>query len=247
MKIRSILATTSSLLAIAGLLHATPLGVNTDPGGSAWNRGDANTAFASFDSFSSFSFANQTTGFATGGFATISFSQATELGSPATSQGAGVYDDVQAQTPGTDVLYSGARQPAFSVDGTTSFTAYGVVLQVKRAMSTSDSFETELVVTLNGLVPDSMKTVTGSGDSTSTLGTWAVTTYYWNSSISDGVTSYDIDISNMVPHRGYDSITLDVGPTPVPEPSTYAIAAVLIAFVGFRVYKTRRNRGAVRA
>jgi len=49
-----------------------------------------------------------------------------------------------------------------------------------------------------------------------------VTTYYWNSKIAGGITSYNIDIANPNPHRAYDAITVDVGPTPVPEPGTYA-------------------------
>jgi len=153
------LLVTAAVLALAGSAHATPLGLNTDPGSSGWNRGDANSAYAVFDNYSAFSFSNVTTGFATGGFATISWGQATTLsGNPGIDQGAGVYTNVSDNTPGTDVLYAGNRPPVFSIDGATSFTAYGVAIQVKRAMSTV-SLSGELVITLNGLTPDSFQTV----------------------------------------------------------------------------------------
>ncbi len=220
----SVLALAASVtLGMASAAQATPLGLNTNPAG--WNRGDADTAYAVWDTFDSFEPSNAGAG-NTAGFSSVALTQSTPLAAPGPIpwQGEGVYDHLDDRTAGDDLIYTGGRGAAFSLVADTSFEIGSVYLQVKRSGSTSDDFETTVFPTLNGISADSFATTVGSGDTNSDEGNYTVTTWSWsNSLVAEGITNLTLAF-NVPTHRGVDAIVIDTAA--VPEPASLGLLAV---------------------
>lgn len=222
-------AIAATLATAAHTVTATPLGVSTDPMGSAWDRGDANTAFGIWDTFSSYSFTNLAANSGSG-FSTLGLTQSVTLtGNPGTDQGAGVYDSFSgfSGTAGDDLIYNGNRNTDFSIDGSTAFAIKGFTLQVKQAV-TQDSLGGIVTPTLNGIAADGFFTNSGTGDSTGSPGDYSVTTWYWGDSLAaTSITSFTLDVTPTSTRTAFDGFIIDAGPVAaVPEPGTIALLAI---------------------
>ncbi len=218
-----------SLLAVTTAAHATPLGLSSDPMGDAWDRGDANTAFGTWDHFASYTFSNLAADSASG-FASLGLDQSTTLtGNPGSDQGAGTYDSFAgfSGSPGTDLLYNGNRNTNFSVDGTTAFAIKGFTLQVKQTLSQA-SLGGSVTPTLNGIAADGFTTTSGTGDTTSPGGDYSVTTWNWGDSLAaTSSTTFTLAITPTSTRTAFDSIVVDAGPVAaVPEPGVVALLAL---------------------
>jgi hypothetical protein len=251
MKIHALLATTS-LLAITSLAHATGNGLNTDPLGAGWNRGDANSGYMQWDSFPTFVISDDAPD-ASFGVGTPLLDQSSASGNP--MFGAGLYTVLQGTpTPSNgDVIFQGNSTLLFTLTGSTTFAIQKLTLQMKRPGNVGGLAANFLpTISIDGGAPIAFNgtpsTITGSGDGSSDSGNYSVTTWTWDASIASNTTAGTLTInipSNGNITRGIDFIAADFGGvTPVPEPSTYAMALALVAFVGFRVYKSRQNRKA---
>jgi hypothetical protein len=226
----AVLATTSA--------HATSLGFDPDPAGSAWDRLDANTGFAIWDTFpnlasplnTQINFSNDAPDLFSG-ITNPLLSQPTVA--TVTNQGVGIYD-VSSGTPSTgatgDVLFGGNNTVNFLFGGSVSFTIYGVVLQVKRAGSTggfgAGYLDPRLTIAgagITSVAADAVSTTSGSGDTSGDNGTYSITTYYWNASLAGntGNSTFTINIDKTGFQRALDGFALDVGNVAVvPEPAT---------------------------
>src|SRR5262245_10745897 len=131
-KLRLILAFTF-FTGLSGAAQATPLGFSTDPAGAAWDRGDANTGLAVYDSFPSFTSTDDGPASFVGFTSTLLGQSNTLTGSAMTDQGAGVYDNVTTAVVGTDVLLTGGRAATFTATIDAPFTIKQFILQIKRA------------------------------------------------------------------------------------------------------------------
>lgn len=136
--------TTTQRLACAALMMtlvthtaiATSVGFNLDPAGSAWDRLGAGTGFAFWDRFPSLTYS----GYA----AESSFGITNPVASQSNSnfsvvnQGVGLYDILSSTSAASngDVFFPGGNAASFTLEGSVSFTIYGVVLQVKRPGNT---------------------------------------------------------------------------------------------------------------
>jgi hypothetical protein len=238
--------TTTRALAASFLLasaaHATSLGISSDPMGAAWDRGDADTAFGSWDTFSSYSFSNLAAN-SGGGFTILGLNQSiTTTGNPGADQGAGIYNTFSgfSGTPGTDLIYNGARNTNFSVTGTTPFAIKGFTLQVKQAV-TQASLGGLVLPTLNGIAADGFTTDSGTGDTTSSTGDYSVTTWYWGDSLAaTTITDFTVAIAPTSTRTAFDGFVVDAGPVAaVPEPGTIALLT-LAATGGLLLLRRRR-------
>lgn len=209
--------------------HATSTGLSTDPMGTAWDRLNANTGFAIWDTFPSTSYTNDAPNSASAIIAPVA-SQSSAFTNFA--QGAGLYD-VATSTPATgtgDVLFPGGNTVTFALGGSVSFTIYGVVLQIKRPGSTgtlADASGFAPTLSINGapgIAADQISLTSGSGDTSGTAGTWSVTTWYWGASLAalpdTGSSAFSINFNKTGSQRLIDGFSVDVGNTAVvPEPT----------------------------
>lgn len=249
-------ATAAVLSLSAAATQATSLGINIDPAGSAWDRNTAGTAYATWDTFSGTSFTNDAAG-SSFGVTNPFLSQSsvfTNFG-----MGAGLYK-VSTSTPSTtpadnDVLFAGGNNVNFTITGELSFTAYGLYLQIKRPGSTgtmADASGFAPTLTINGVTfsADGSYFTAGSGDTSSTAGTYSVTTWYWGSSLTGiadtGSSTYTVSFSKTAFQRTMDGISVDFGSVaaiaPVPEPGTWAIGGALVVLLAFRVHRMRATK-----
>ena len=228
--LRTILAT-ASFLSLAGLAQATTTGINVDPAGTAWDRGDAGSAYAQWDTFSGANFANDIAG-SSFGVLLPELDQSTVFTNFA--MGAGLYK-VLSGTPSSsladnDVLFAGGNGVSFDLSGSTSFAIKGITLQIKRPGSAGGlaaSFAP--TISINGgsaIAFDSVFTTSGSGDTSGDSGAWSVTTWYWAGSLAANALtgSFSVSFGNAGLQRGIDTIALDAGsvaPQAVPEPATW--------------------------
>jgi hypothetical protein len=240
--------------------HATNNGFNPDPAGAAWDRLDANTGFAIWDTFPNLAspLNNRID------FTNNAPDQAFGISSPLLSQptvatnftfGVGMFDVVQG-TPATganaDVLFGGNSQVNFTLTGNVSFTIYGVVLQIKRAGSTggfgAGYFDPRLTIAgagITSIAADVVSTTSGTGDTSGDNGSYSVTSFYWNSSLAGntGNSTFTITLDKAGFQRSLDGFALDVGNTVVvPEPAT---GVVLMGGVGLLLTLRRRTRRAI--
>lgn len=209
--------------------HATSTGLSTDPMGTAWDRLNANTGFAIWDTFPSTSYSNDAPDSASAIIAPVASQSSTFTNF---AQGAGLYD-VATSTPATgtgDVLFPGGNTVTFALGGSVSFMIYGVVLQIKRPGSTgtlADAGGFAPTLSINGapgISADQISLTSGSGDTSSTAGTWSVTTWYWGASLAalpdTGSTAFSVNFSKTGSQRLVDGFSIDVGNTAVvPEPT----------------------------
>jgi hypothetical protein len=219
-----ILASVCGVFMGVGTSQATSVGLNTDPAGPGWDRSDASTAFAVWDTYPSFTF-NADTPDSSGGFASSALSQATTLvGTVGADQGAGVYSDIATQAVGDDIFYGGGRGGSWTLAGTTSFIVNEAILQIKRSASTTD-FIGAISPTLNGIASDSVSSTSGTDD-THSGGAYSVTTWRWGPSIAgQSITNLNVAFTSPT-HRGLDGIVLDVA---VPEPTSIALLGLVAA------------------
>lgn len=212
----------SATLGVSEVSYATSTGINTDPGGTWWDRGDADTATANWDTYTSFQFTND----APDASSTISvpfLSQSTAITTGAQAQGAGLWDSLgmMSGAAGDDIIHPGPLQLNFSVTGTTSFEIGDFHLQIKRATSNA-TLQTSVAPTLNGLPADSSSFTSGTGDTTSDSGNWSVTTWRWtNSLIGQNLTNINLSIGFASTHRAIDGIVIDAAA--IPEPAGLAL------------------------
>jgi hypothetical protein len=224
MKANSLLRSMAAMLLASTIpAQATLIGYNADPGGSLWDRGDADTAWASFDLFSTPTFSGQSPE-SSFGFSSPGLSQSEALIPPA-----GVFSG--------DRIYTHDSATDFSLSATTSFAFKTVVLQIKEFNGTA--FDAAWSPTLNGLAFDS-KTVTPFVESSSDQNIY---TYTWSSSLASNTsTSLTIDWGNFGPTFGsFDGVQVDAAL--IPEPSTGALAALAGAFATY-FCRSRRRRAA---
>ncbi len=238
----------ASVVLFAGsMVHATPLGYNTTNPGGNWNRGDANSGYAFFDTIDSYQFSNDAAD-VTSGLLSATWSQSVaypiaypptdeQLGSNAI-RGAAVYDYLafgDGYTFGDDVLFTGGVGSNFSASATTGFGVNSAIVQMKRAFNVGGF---TVVPTLNGLTPSETVTVasSGSGDTNTTNGLYSITTYKWLN-LGD-TTSLNLQIGSIGGSRGIDGLTLDV--SAVPEPAALSLlAAPAVMLLARRRRQTR--------
>lgn len=234
---------------------ATPLGFNADPASPGFHRGDANTGYAVWDTFPSFTYGGDAPDLG-GGLTSPTLGQS---GAFTVNQGGGLYNVfTSVPTPAGqagDVFFGGGNAVAFSAAGSVSFTIRGVVLQIKRpgsvgTLADASGFSPTLVV--NGgtpIAPDANGAVSGSGDTSSDAGVYSVTSWYWNTSLANlpdaGASTFSVNFGRAASQRGVDGIVLDVGnAAAAPEPG--AVALLLLAggalVVGQRRSRARRER-----
>lgn len=240
--------------------YATVTGFNTDPGGALWNRGDANTGFAVWDRFPTWQFADAVPS-STFGITLPGFSQLSPFLTGAA--GGGLYNvlgaagnpgqpvpDNDGTNPGTngDIVLGGGNNLSFAFEGEVSFTIRGIVLQIKRPGSTGTMVgHYTPVLSINGgpgIPFDGSSLSSGTGDTASEAGTYAVTSYFWNSSLEslsqEATNSFIITASAAGTHRGVDGFELDVSSTTVvPEPTS-----VITLLAGFGALGLLRRRKA---
>lgn len=234
------LGSAALVLAIGSVAHATTLGFNSEPAAAPWNRGDANAAHAVWDSFPSFTYSGDAAD-SIGGFSSATASQSTVPTASQITQGAGTYETFNGMsaTPGTDLLYTSSVATAFTFSTSLGFSATDVYLQVKRGQSIEAMNGTPL---LNGRAAVSLlPLVTGSGDTTSTAGTYAVSTWYWDAASLAGtdtanlVLTYSVGSSSQ--RRVIDGFALDVAA--VPEPVSFGLFGTAGALL---LARRRRDR-----
>lgn len=220
-------------------LQATSLGLLTDPAGPAWDRGDANSAHATWDTYPQFTFTNDAPDTSAGATASLSQSR-TVTGSPFTDRGAGTYNNVTTDTTTTqpgDVFLTGGIGATFTLAGTTDFGINAFYLQLKRASSTASlvgnaNAANDVVVSLNTLAPTSVNTTSGTGDTTSdATGSYSVTTWYWTGEALSNLnlTSFNVVINVPAVTRALDGIVIDA--SAVPEPTSFALLAIPAAML----------------
>lgn len=224
---------------LGGIAQATTLGINLDPAGSAWDRGDTGSGYAQWDNFSAFTFANDLPGSSSG----ITSAALTQSGSMTqTGQGAGLYNVLQSVPAASngDVIFAGGNALNFSITGSTGFAIKGITLQIKRAISQGGfaaNFTPTISINGGGAIAFNYAvTTTGSGDTSSDGGLWSVTTFYWDASLVSNadVGNFTVSFPSTVMSRGVDTIALDVGsvaPQAVPEPATWVTLGIGLGFV----------------
>ncbi len=221
------IAAAGLILGTTAFAPASEVGLDSNPPGNQWTRGDTDTAYAVWNTFSFYTYTAHTPT-ASSGFADIAHAQSkVPTGNFILDQGAGVYANVGTRTSGDDVLYTGNIGASFDIAGTTDFDINKFYLQVKRASSDAD-FSTAITPLLNGIPATSVSAVSGDGDmETSTNGLWSVTTWYWDLSEVGTVTSFNV-VFDVPSHRGIDAIVVDAA---VPEPgmlSAFGLASTLL-------------------
>lgn len=233
MKLRLILPLIAGAFLISSqFARATALGLSTDPMGSAWQRGQPDTAFGIWDEYTGFNFIDDTPD-SSGGFSSSGLDQSTAVG----GGDGGLYNNIgpSGRVEGPDVIFSGDVTPSFVVSGGTSFTVQGVYLQIKRAGSTTSLIGLS-TPTLNGIAYDGATFTSGSLDETSESGNWSVTTYFWGASlVGQNITSFNITFTTPQA-TGIDGIVIDAAA--VPEPATWALGLAGLAVVA--VMRKRR-------
>lgn len=232
----SLLALTFAAVTQVG--HASTVGYNTDPAGPLWDRGDADTAYAFWDNFSSYTFSGAAAE-SSDGFDSAALSQSRTLtGVFGLDQGAGVYTNVDnTSLTGTDAFYGGNRGGIWTIQLETSFTVEGLTLQIKRPGGADlNGFGNAIMPVVNGLYAATGYWTTGGTDNTgSSNGNYSVTTYFWGYALANAdLTNLTITF-NSPTHRGVDFIAVDAGPQTIPEPSSTALLAAGLGFVALRL------------
>ncbi len=211
MKRLAILSISAATLACAATLHATTVGLDTDPMGTAWDRNATGTGFTLWDTFPG----------TPGGPTTFtddapdSSFGISSLALSATNGG--------MLTGGGDRIYLGGNPSQWTISGTTTFDVNGAVLQLKQYQYTTEALESLYSPTLNGLAFDNISiSLVGEGANTQRIISW-----YWGASLTGTVNSLNFSLgSDVGTHSSIDALSIDVGPaavTPVPEPSSIAL------------------------
>jgi len=216
--------------------HATTVGYNTPA--AYWARGDTNTAFATFDTFTATE-GSVATADSSSELTAIDFTQSSEFISgfipPDSFNPAGLYAS-------GDRIYVHDNAVNFTVTGTTAFHAKTVMVQIKQFQSALYSFNAP---TLNGLDADfsSTKVVSEAGNDNS------VTTFAWFDALTgESITNLSLNLTNgpFVFFQSIDGLQIDVSDqyfevTSVPAPATagLVISAGALALTRRRPSKRR--------
>jgi hypothetical protein len=215
-------ATLSALLLCgAASSHATPNGLSTDPAANLWDRLDANTAYAVWDTFPTATFSNDAPDSGSG-FTLAELDQNSTLNSPGGLYGSG------------DRIYFHDMSSDWAFTATTAFEVKGFVLQVKQRNATFD-LQTIYTPLLNGIAAD-VVTTTNFFESPFTN---SVTTWQWGDSLAfTSITAPTLTFAEgAASFVSIDAVVVDAGPVAVPEPS----AAVLLGGAGlFGLLRRRR-------
>ncbi|HVT90419.1 MAG TPA: PEP-CTERM sorting domain-containing protein [Tepidisphaeraceae bacterium] len=229
MKLKQLTLILGIAVATSGVTRATNIGVSIDPMGAAWNRGDAGTGFAVFDTFPSFDYSGDGPD-SSGGLTSALLSQSNTVGTFPANQGAGTYKNVSTQETGDDIYLTGNRGGTFTASIDAPFTIKQVYLQIKRVSSTGDL--TNYTPTLpGGRIADSVTTVSGNTDTgTSDSGNYSVTTWYWGPSLFAVNFTNPVSLSFSIPAtsgntRAIDGFVIDASSVTVPEPASLSLLA----------------------
>jgi hypothetical protein len=239
-----------------GASNATSIGMSADPMGSAWDRLDPGTGYATWDTFASTMFSGELPG-STSGIASPGLSQGSAFS--VFNQGAGLYNSVPI--PGTtpsvpndgDILFPGGNTVSFTISGSVSFQIGGLALEIKRAGSTgglADASGFTPMLSINGGAPipaAGFDVQSGTGDTTSAAGTWSVTTWYWGAALASipdaGTNTFALTFSKTGSQRTLDGMSIDIGQTAlVPEPSSGLLAVFGLSPLAM-LWRRRKSSG----
>lgn len=209
--------------------YATGLGFDTPSEASwgGWNRGDANTIYAEWDTFTD-----------------SSYGTASDRTAAPTAGSAGTTDAYLGWNSGT---FPGSSGNPYNFSGPEIFQASITGDDIDgsvRAVIQIEGWGTELdagSVLLNGLMP-TFAGITYVDDSyDSSFGEVVLTQYlfYWD--LASAPTSYDFGFSSAA-HLSLAQVAVDIAAAPVPEPETYAMLLAGLGLVGWQV--RRRNKRA---
>lgn len=194
----------------------------TEASWGGWNRGDADTTYAEWDTFIDSSYPGTRTA-------------APDLGNTNASN-ANISWNSGTFPAGSGNLYSFSVAEIFQLSLDSSITGpVRVVLQTETWGNTIDS------MLLNGLAPSFSQTMFNGLTMTDAVGEVDLKQilYYWD--LAAAPTSYVFDFTTPV-HTTVAQIAVDIAAAPVPEPETYAMLAAGLGLVGWQV--RRRNKSA---
>ena len=212
----------------AGFGFDTP----TEASWGGWNRGDANTLYAEWDTFVDSSFPGTRTA-------------APDVGASGTSD-ANLGWNNGTFAAGSGNLYNFGTAEIFQVIATGG-PASGPVRAVLQTESWGTEFDLSSIL-LNGMAPTSSAVTFTDPAYESTFGVVTLTQrlFIWDMASTTG--SYTFDLASTGPHMSLAQVAIDIAaaPTaPVPEPETYAMLLAGLGLVGWQV--RRRNKSAQRA
>jgi len=195
----------------------------TEASWGGWNRGDAGTTYAEWDTYIDSSYPGTRTA-------------APDLGSAGASN-ANISWNSGTFPAGSGNLYSFSVDEIFqlSLSGASIAGPVRAVLQVETWGNTIDS------MLLNGLAPSFSQTTFNDTVMTDAVGEVDLKQilYYWD--LAAAPTSYVFDFTAPV-HTTVAQVAIDIAAAPVPEPETYAMLAAGLGLVGWQV--RRRNKSA---
>lgn len=205
--------------------NATPLGFNEPT--EFWDRGDAGTSYAFFDTFTAASGADISDPEESNGFTTPELGQSLPVAPPG-----GV-------TGGGDRIYPHFSATSYSLTGDVGYDAKTVIVQIKQPFTSSYSFSPAL---LNGISADFSATTSIVEDTGASGGgpEASITTFGWyDSLVSESISSLSVSFAGG-PFAFLDGVQIDVSDTyyEVPEPAGLTLLA------GMAAMTLRRRRGA---
>ncbi|MEM6884353.1 MAG: PEP-CTERM sorting domain-containing protein [Verrucomicrobiota bacterium] len=219
--IKNILTAALAVTLLALPAHATLVGYNTDPAGAFWDRGDADSGYAIFDTFTTPQFFNQTAD-SSFGTTTAFLSQSIPFGTEP-SNPSGV-------TGGGDRIYLHQEVTSWTMTGTTTFGIESFVLQIKQFQG-GGLFST-LAPTLNGLAYDNRHTYSFTEGADTNF----VHQYAWDNLTAS--TNFTISFgAGPFSFASVDGVSADFSASAdtVPEPSTaLLLLGGLAALFGLR-------------
>jgi hypothetical protein len=199
----------AALLVITAPSQATLIGYNTDPGGSAWDRGDANTGFAIYDSFPSATFFNDVPD-SSFGITTPELDQSLTIVPPG------------GLTGGGDRIYFHSSATSWLLTGSTPFAIKTAILQMKQHQGST--FDTLFSPTLNGIAADSVSKV----NFTEGANNQSVTSWVWTTSLdSVSIANFSFAFgSGPNSFASFDGVQVDVAAVPEPAGAALIIGGV---------------------
>ncbi|MDP2028030.1 MAG: PEP-CTERM sorting domain-containing protein [Thiobacillus sp.] len=208
----------------AGFGFDTP----TEASWGGWDRGDANTLYAEWDTISDATYgtSNDRTAAPTLG---ASGASNTYLG-----WNSGTF------VAGTGNLYNFSAAEIFQIKAEGGPTS-GPVRAVLQTEGWGTDFDLATIM-LNGVAP-TVSTVTFQDPAyNSSFGVVTLTQrlFYWD--LASTPTSYTFGLATAAPHMSFAQVAVDIAAAPVPEPETYAMLLAGLGLVGWQA--RRRNKAA---